>query len=145
VGWFDDAEVRRVKQERERAESERLRWEHQRQTEHQELLAFTIEGLREFPAAARQAGLQPEKRVVARCGTVRPKTKDAWLLMTSVIDNSYLYRCWVDTDGGVWMDDDASDVERVARWLAKTCEYRPESIRETLTAALAGVPLTKAY
>jgi len=43
------------------------------------------------------------------------------------------------------MDSDASDVEKVARWLAKTREYRPEAIRETLTAALAGVPLTKAY
>jgi hypothetical protein len=43
------------------------------------------------------------------------------------------------------MDTTPSDVQKIAAWLAKSCDYRTDSIRQTLTAALAGVPLTKAY
>ena len=144
MGWFDDAEVRRVMQEKERLDAERRRTEHQKQAEHAELMDFTVQGLIAFPAAAREVGLATEKREIGRAG-LRPKTIDGWLLMTSVFDNSYLYHYWVDVNGGVWMDSTPSDVRKVAQWLAKSCEYRSDAIRETLTAALAGVPLTKAY
>ncbi len=144
VGWFDDAEVQRVKQEKESNDAERRLREHQKQAEHAELMDFTIQGLMEFPAAARSIGLPTEKREIGHTG-LRPKTVDGWLLMTSVFDNSYLYRYWVDVDGGVWMDTTPSDVQKIAAWLAKSCDYRTDAIRQTLTAALAGVPLTKAY
>jgi len=144
VGWFDDAEVQRVKQEKERVDAGRRLREQQQKTEHAELMDFTVQGLTAFPSAARKAGLPTEKREIGRVG-LRPKTVDGWLLMTSVFDNSYLYHYWVDVDGGVWTDMTPSDVQRMAQWLAKSCDYRSDAIRETLTAALAGVPLTKAY
>lgn len=143
MGWFDDAEVQRLRQEKERAESERILLEQRQKEAQEDLLSFTTEGLREFPLAAEALGLPPEKREIGQPGLAHPRMKPGWLLMISISDNSYLFRYWVDTDGGFWLDTQPSTLDKTASWIAKSCDYSHDCVRDALTAALAGAPLTK--
>lgn len=59
VSFFDDQNLQRLQAEKAEMEAGELRRLEQAQREHDELLQFAIQGLREFPEAARRLGLQP--------------------------------------------------------------------------------------
>lgn len=137
MGIFGDDDLERIQREKqqqqEKASDARRRAEEQAQ--HQAgLLRFTIQGLREFPEAARKVGLPPTKRWTNTARSLRSSKSETYAWALAVWPEDLGGVDWLPTEG---LSDD--DIELLARRLM-SLGRQEAGVRAVFEAALRGDP-----